>query len=67
MKDGEKMEKLNFTFKEAAEAACVSAPTLRMWVRQLNCPVIMVGKKYLFPIEAYKRWLEGQATHADHS
>jgi len=55
------MEKINFTFQEACEAACVSAPTLRMWVRQLNCPVIKVGRKYLFPIESFKHFLEEQA------
>ncbi len=55
------MEKINFTSKEACEAANVSAPTLRKWTRTPGFPVIRAGKKILIPIEPFKRWLEEQA------
>jgi len=55
------MDKLNYTTKEACEAACVSAPTLRKWTRTPGFPVIRAGKKILIPIEPFKRWLEDQA------
>lgn len=56
------MEKLNYTTKEACEAACVSIPTLRKWTRTPGFPVLYAGKKILIPIEPFKRWLEEQAS-----
>lgn len=55
------MEKLNYTAKEACEAASVSIPTLRKWTRTPGFPVIYAGAKILIPIEPFKRWLEKQA------
>ena len=55
------MEKLNYTAKEACEAASVSIPTLRKWTRTPGFPVIRAGKKILIPIAPFRRWLEEQA------
>ncbi|MDD3921530.1 MAG: helix-turn-helix domain-containing protein [Eubacteriales bacterium] len=57
------MEKLNYTAKEACEVAQVSAPTLRKWTRTPGFPVLRAGKKILIPVDAFKRWLEAQASH----
>jgi len=55
------MEKLNYTAKEACQAACVSIPTLRKWTRTCGFPVLRAGKKILIPKEQFKRWMEEQA------
>ena len=60
------MDKLNYTFSEAAEVAQVSAPTLRAWTRTPGFPVLRVGaagkgRKILIPCELFKRFLEEQA------
>jgi len=64
--EGEAMEKLNYTFSEAAEVAQVSAPTLRAWTRTPGFPILRVGangkgRKILIPCDAFRRFLEEQA------
>jgi|GEM_PF-4141077 len=59
-------EKLTMTFSEAAEAACVSAPTLRAWTRMPGFPCLRVGaagkgRKIVIPIEPFREWLREQA------
>jgi len=55
------MEKLAFTLKEAAEAANVSEPTMRNWVHIKGFPAFRTGKKWIVPVDAFRRWLEQQA------
>ena len=55
------MDKLAFTLKEAAEAASISEPTMRNWVHIKGFPATRAGKKWIIPVDAFRRWLEQQA------
>lgn len=56
------MDKINYTLKEACEAANVSMPTLRKWRHMPGFPAIQLGKRRtLIPIDLFKKWLEEQA------
>ena len=53
-------EKLNFSSKEAAAAAGISMPTMLAWLHQDGFPAFRAGKKWLIPVEPFKRWLTAQ-------
>ena len=55
-------KKLTYTVGEAAEALGVSKNTMYQIVRTDGFPVIVLGKKRVIPIEAFKRWLEEKAS-----
>lgn len=52
---------LNYTVKEAANAARVSLPTMYEWCKRTDFPALKVGRKILIPIAPFQRWLEVQA------
>ena len=54
-------QKLTMTALEAARAANVSLPTMYEWLHRSNFPALRVVKKWLVPVDAFKRWLEAQA------
>lgn len=49
------------TMKEAAAAAGISVPTMREWVHKPGFPALRVGRKWVIPVDAFRRWLEEQA------
>jgi excisionase family DNA binding protein len=53
--------KLTLTALEAARAANVSIPTMYAWLHKTNFPALRVGRKWLIPVDAFRRWLETQA------
>lgn len=59
--EDEEMEKLVLTLTEAADAASVSVPTMRMLVYDHHFPAMKVGRKWLIPVDSFKAWLNEQA------
>ena len=53
--------KLTYTVVEAAAALGVSKTVMYQIVRTEGFPVIVLGKKRVIPIEAFKRWMEERA------
>lgn len=54
-------QKIAFTLKEAAEAASVSVPTMHEWARRPGFPAMRAGRKWVIPVDAFRRWMEEQA------
>lgn len=54
------MEKLVMNVKEMAAMLGISAPKAYDMTHIEGFPVLMVGKRRLVPIDAFKKWLEKQ-------
>lgn len=52
------VEKLAYTYEEAARATGISSSTLRSEVRNYRLVPRYVGSKPLFPVEELRRWVE---------
>ena len=55
------MGKLAYNIAQAAEAACVSEPTMRKLVNTDGFPAIRVGRRWVIPVEAFNNWLIQEA------
>ncbi len=53
--------KLAFTLKEAAEAAGVCVPTMFLWAKRSDFPALRAGRKWVIPVDGFRKWLEEQA------
>lgn len=54
------MERVTYTASEAAKAANVSMPTFYNWLHSEGFPAFRAGRKWIIPVEPFKRWLEEQ-------
>lgn len=55
-----KME-LTYTLGQAAEAIQVSRPTMANLVQRADFPSFRVGRRWIIPVDALRRWLDEQA------
>ncbi len=55
------MTKLALNLQEAAEAASVSEPTMRMLVNQDDFPALRIGRRWMIPVESFNAWLVDRA------
>lgn len=55
------METLAYTLNEAAKVMHVSVPTLRALVNSPGFPAFRLGKRWVIPDAALKKWLSDMA------
>ena len=53
--------RIAYNLNEAAEALHVSRPTMANLVHREDFPSFQVGRRWIIPADALKRWLEEQA------
>jgi len=56
------LPKLCYTLTQAAEAINVSRPTMLRLVNRDDFPAFRIGTRWIIPAEAFKNWLDTQAT-----
>jgi excisionase family DNA binding protein len=56
------MQQLAYNIAQAAEAACVSEPTMRKLVNTDGFPALRVGRRWVIPVESFNAWLVQQAS-----
>lgn len=61
MANSESVERIALTVTAAAQAACVSRPTLYQWMHLPGFPVVRIGGCVRIPAKAFERWLEERA------
>lgn len=55
---------LTYNLSEAAEALHVSRPTMQNLVNRADFPSFRIGRRWLIPADALKRWLNEQTQSA---
>ena len=57
------MEKMAYTQNEAAKVMRISVPTLRQLIYTTDFPAIKMGKRWVIPVSALRRWMDDMATN----
>lgn len=61
----DKVTRLAYRPREAAEAAGVSVPTIYSWLRMDGFPCARIGGCTVIPVAAFQAWLETQVKKED--